>query len=127
MRLEHIRDHFTYSLYCNICRSLFEKDKLLFACLLNSRILGAEGKVDPGEWLFLLTGGLGSGVEVKKPADADWITTKCWNEMTRLSKVRPAGCCSPRHPTDFEPLCFNYRALSPKALTWWALTNPLRH
>lgn len=44
---------------CCACRSLFEKDKLLFAFLLAARILGSHGQLASEEWMFLLTGGLG--------------------------------------------------------------------
>ena len=45
-RVENINNYFTFSLYCNVCRSLFEKHKLLFAFLLCSRLGLHHGKID---------------------------------------------------------------------------------
>lgn len=58
-RLQNLNSHFTFALYRNVCRSLFEKDKFLFSFLLTVRILG--GAVDPAEWRFFLTGGVALG------------------------------------------------------------------
>ena len=38
-RIENINNYFTYSLYINVCRSLFEKHKLMFAFLLAIRLV----------------------------------------------------------------------------------------
>ena len=85
LRLQHVNDHFTYSLYVNICRSLFEKDKLMFAFLLCSRILGAKGRVREEEWMFLLTGGMGA-VDAPNPAP-EWLSTPAWTEIMRLGAL----------------------------------------
>eukprot|EP00951_Prasinocladus_malaysianus_P046813 scaffold647963_cov50-Prasinocladus_malaysianus.AAC.1 len=87
-RLKNINDAFTYSLYQNICRSLFEKDKLLFSFLLDSRILLSEGKLDPKEYNFLLTGGVGVS-EKDLPNPGGWIEARAWGEICRLANVSP--------------------------------------
>lgn len=56
-RIMNVNAHFTFSLYSNVCRSLFEKNKLQFAFMLCVRILLDQGTVDPQEWMFLLSGG----------------------------------------------------------------------
>lgn len=45
-RVKNINNYITFSLYCNVCRSLFEKHKLMFAFLVSARILMNEGKID---------------------------------------------------------------------------------
>lgn len=39
-RLLNLRNHFTYSLYCNVCRSLFEKDKVMCSMSFILRLFG---------------------------------------------------------------------------------------
>ena len=38
-RLENLKAFFTYSLYCNVCRSLFEKDKVSWEIMINYHLL----------------------------------------------------------------------------------------
>eukprot|EP00794_Sanderia_malayensis_P006876 gene6876-7651_t len=73
-------------IYMNVCRSLFEKDKLLFSFLLCIGILKGRGDVDEEEWRFLLTGGITLDNVHKKP-DAGWLNDKSWAEIVRCSEL----------------------------------------
>lgn len=46
-RIANIVGHFRYYLYANVCRSLFEKDKLLFSFMLAIKVLQHRGEINP--------------------------------------------------------------------------------
>lgn len=87
-RITNLRNHFTYSLYCNVCRSLFKKDKLLFSFLLAVGLARSNGDITFDEWMFLLTGGVSNSSIIDNPAKS-WLHDKNWAEICRLSQLKP--------------------------------------
>uniref|UniRef100_A0A3P8VG82 Dynein axonemal heavy chain 7 n=1 Tax=Cynoglossus semilaevis TaxID=244447 RepID=A0A3P8VG82_CYNSE len=85
-RIANIVDHFTLCIYKNVCRSLFEKDKLLFSLLLTVGIMQGRGEIDDLVWHFLLTGGLALDNPYPNPA-SEWLSDKCWAEIVKASKL----------------------------------------
>lgn len=83
-RLANLDAHFTYSLYRNICRSLLEKDKLMFSFLLCVSIKQGKSEIESAEWYFLLTGGIALSEPPPNPAKL-WLSDKQWAEFSRLS------------------------------------------
>lgn len=80
-RIRNILEDFTMNIYNNVCRSLFEKDKLLFSLLLTVGIMQGKGQIDDLVWRFLLTGGVALDNPHANPAP-EWLTDKAWSEVS---------------------------------------------
>lgn len=85
-RVVVLNEHFTYSLYRNVCRSLFESHKLMFSFLLCVAVMQNEGEIDKAEWRLLLAGPTNTSMSRPKP-DADWVTEVAWVELLNVAKL----------------------------------------
>ncbi|XP_063710592.1 dynein axonemal heavy chain 3-like [Symsagittifera roscoffensis] len=85
-RIESLNEHFTESIYRNVCRSLFEKDKLLFSLILTIGIMKGSDRVDDDVWRFLLTGGVALDNPHPNPSP-QWLSDKSWGEIVRASNL----------------------------------------
>ncbi|TKC36104.1 hypothetical protein EI555_007493 [Monodon monoceros] len=86
LRIEYIIEHFTLSIYNNVCRSLFEKDKLLFSLLLTIGIMKEKKQINEEIWYFLLTGGVALDNPFPNPV-SEWLSEKAWAEVVRASAL----------------------------------------
>ncbi|XP_032177365.1 dynein heavy chain 1, axonemal isoform X1 [Mustela erminea] len=104
-RIANINRHLTYNLYSNVCRSLFEKHKLMFAFLLCVRIMMNEGKIDQAEWRYLLSGG-SIQVMTENPAP-DWLSDRAWRDILALSNLPAFSSFAddfPKHLSEFQSI-----------------------
>ena len=87
-RMENLNTYFQYFLYRNVCRSLFERDKLCFSLLLCVSLLKGYDRIDQTEWRFLLTGGilLDASSLAANPCP-DLITDTVWQSIACLSDL----------------------------------------
>ncbi|KAL7290283.1 hypothetical protein TKK_0015983 [Trichogramma kaykai] len=83
-RIATLNELFTATIYRNVCRSLFEKDKLIFSLVLCVGILRGSDSLREDLWSFLLTGGVALDNPYPNP-DPSWLSDKAWAEITRAS------------------------------------------
>ncbi|KAF1789121.1 P-loop containing nucleoside triphosphate hydrolase [Phytophthora cactorum] len=87
-RLDNLNDAFTFILYQNVCRSLFEKDKLLFAFLLAIKILVGNGTIDGTELRYFFTGNTQMDLQKAKPVGSEaWLNDKTWANIVGLDAL----------------------------------------
>lgn len=86
-RLTHLNAFFTRAIYENICRSLFEKDKLVFSLSLCIGILAARGEIDESLLTFFLTGGVSLDNNPHPNPAPEWLSDKSWNDIVRTESL----------------------------------------
>lgn len=83
-RIINLNDYFTYSVYVNICRSLFERHKLLFSFILCVKILQGEDLIDGLQYRFLLSGISPEHVDHPQP-ESTWLEANVWTDLCELA------------------------------------------
>jgi dynein heavy chain, axonemal len=90
--IQELAPHFAYALYSNVCRSLFEKDKLLFSFMLTAKLAQANGELSQSEFLMLVKtqtslDAAGSGTYGTGPA---WLPEARWATLCHMASTSPA-------------------------------------
>ncbi|XP_029012096.1 dynein axonemal heavy chain 12 [Betta splendens] len=105
-RLQYLKSYFTANLYLNVCRSLFEKDKLLFSFLLCCNLQLAKQEIEYTDFMFFLTGGVGLQNITANP-DPSWLQDRSWDELCRASELPGLQGIKEafiKNPGDFRPI-----------------------
>jgi len=86
-RCDNVNAYFTFSLYKNICRGLFERDKLLFSFTLCIKLMQGSDRIDASEWRFLLAGATSNETALPNPAP-EWLVESSWLDISDMSKLK---------------------------------------
>ena len=88
IRIANLNKIFTKNLYENVCRSLFEKDKLLFSFVICYKIIvgttGNATKIPETQWRYFLAGPSGDVEIPENPTK--WINKNEWIIISKKPK-----------------------------------------
>ena len=85
LRVKNLLDGLCKQIYREVTRSLFEKDKLLFAFLMTATVLRVDGLLDADEWNFLLTGLSGQPLQDIPNPNPLLFTESQWETILHMS------------------------------------------
>lgn len=92
-------NYFTQNLYSNVCRSIFEKDKLLFSFLLTAKIRESQGKLNSVQYKLLVETMTGLENPLGQPNMCkEWLPNSIWNKI----------CTYSQRDCFFDPLVKNF-------------------
>jgi dynein heavy chain len=87
-RIELLINDITESFYINICRGLFEKDKLLYSFMIATKIQIYDKVINDIEWNFYLRGAI-QAPEATEPCPS-FLTEKVYADVRSVSVITPS-------------------------------------
>ncbi len=136
-RIRALNEHFTASIFTNVCRSLFERHRLMFSFLIAVRIMQAEGRINSTEWRYVPCYAVSPTVAIARADAARMSARRCRVDGTGSScqgspHSRSHGLRTPRqrgwtrrHGTSCTRwrACRRSRACSPSSRRPWSTTR----
>eukprot|EP00163_Fabomonas_tropica_P031149 TRINITY_DN730_c1_g1_i7.p1 TRINITY_DN730_c1_g1~~TRINITY_DN730_c1_g1_i7.p1 ORF type:complete len:4213 (+),score=1156.03 TRINITY_DN730_c1_g1_i7:1002-12641(+) len=83
-RLKTLITDSTSATYKNVCRGLFDNDKVIFSFMMCVSIMLKEDKIPRASWMYLLRGNTLINRSTQPECDADWVTPKMWDQVVGL-------------------------------------------
>lgn len=108
-RIDFLIKSITKHFYANICRSIFDADKLLFSWIFTTKVLMTNGQLSNEQLHFFVTGkNEFFGSIVDKP-QCEWITQEMWCKLNQLNQVIKSGdlIASIQHNVDAWKIYFD--------------------
>lgn len=82
-RIEDIWKNFLGSIYEDVCRGLFECDRILFSFCIATRLEINYGRLDIVKFKYLIQGHQDMSEQKTTVAGPDWVNKITWNQMFR--------------------------------------------
>lgn len=92
-RLKFLMDAITINLYNNVCRSIFEKDKVLFSFLLTCKIMISCNQLHQRLFIYFLKGNVkeqiteGEDGEETGHSPLEWLPRDMWSRVIELDEI----------------------------------------
>jgi len=118
IRMVNLSHSILANIFVNVCRGLFEEDKLTFSFIIATAYQRQSGEINGAEWSLLLRGiGLLSMAERPPNPDPEFFSDKMWDFVYAIQMYAPEHCST---------LCEHITTYMEDWKDWMALDEPYK-
>jgi dynein heavy chain len=93
IRMQFLKESILGNIFLNVCRGLYEADKLTTSFIIATSYQRHSAEINPGEWSLLLRGATTLDISSRPPnPDSDFFTDKMWDLIYAIQVTAPEHC-----------------------------------